>query len=471
MQVRVRFAPSPTGHLHIGGLRVAIFNWLFARHNNGKFLLRIEDTDIERSKKEYTDSILESLKWMDIIADEPVVIQTKMIGEHKKLIDKLLAQKKAYICTCPRRSTEQLESEESYSKYDGTCRNKEITIDQLQSDTAYVIRFKLPSNIETVSFNDMIIGPISTSIDQLDDFVIARSDGTPIYQFAVVADDIMMKISHVIRGADHINNTPKQILIYQALEAEIPNFAHLPLITNAQGAKLSKRDAAVSVLEYRKSGFLSDALFNYLVRLGWSHGDQEIFTKDELIKYFTLDHVGKSPAVFDMQKLEWVNTVYIKQKSAKEILQLIICDIDEKFREKVLNLNDNQIIQLIDLYKERVKTLKSMADEIIALDNIPGKYEESGLSDLNIETKNYLKKLVDEFKKSSEWNEDGLSVLIKQFCKQLQIKLPAVAQPIRLALTGTMTSPGIFHLLSIFGKEESIKRINIFINFIDKYKK
>src|ERR1700733_99493 len=296
--VRVRFAPSPTGHLHIGGMRSAIFNWLFARHNNGSFLLRIEDTDRERSKQEYTDSILASFAWMRIDWDEPVVIQSERAKRHQEVAQKLYAQGKAYYCICtPEQVQDRLAAQSGFDinfmKYDGLCRNA--------SHTKGALRFKIPDDITEVTFHDLIRDTITIGIDQLDDFILVRSDGTPMYNFVVVVDDADMKISHVIRGEEHIANTPKQILLYQACGFPLPYFAHLPMILGPDGNKLSKRDAATGVFEYKQLGYIPDPLFNYLVRLGWSHGDQEIFTREEVIQFFDLAHVGKKGAIFDQQ--------------------------------------------------------------------------------------------------------------------------------------------------------------------------
>lgn len=470
MEVRVRFAPSPTGHLHIGSLRTAIFNWLFARHNNGKFLIRIEDTDIERSKQEFTDSILETFKWMGMQPDESIIIQSQRLAEHKKLVDLLILKGKAYKCFCAKRSED---SEEAYTKYDNSCRDKIATEDD--DENSFVIRFKVPKNEllkdQFVSFNDLIHGSITFPLDQFDDFVIVRSDGTPTYNFVVVADDIYMKISHVIRGEDHISNTPKQIFIYEALKAQIPYFAHVPSILNEAGQKLSKRDAATSVIEYKKQGYIADALLNYLVRLGWGHGDQEIFTREELITLFTLEHVGKSGSIFDVKKLEWLNGIYIRQKSAQEILKLIEVDVDQEFTNKFSKLTNEQILKLMDLYKDRVKTLKELSNVIVEIDKVPTVYEESSLREfVNVNTISYLEELIKRLEHTAQWNEIEISFSIKQLCKELNVKLPELTQPIRLALTGTVTSPGVFALLYILSKEESLNRLNIFIKQLKSQK-
>ena len=313
--VRVRFAPSPTGHLHIGGLRTALFNWLFAKHCGGTFLLRIEDTDLERSKDEYTQAIYQAFAWVGITSDEQPLIQSQRFSIYKEVAEDLISQEKAYRCAC---TPEQVEARarqagvtgEYHGGYDGYCRFKEI-----EETEKTAIRFVIPESTQTFSWHDAIRGVISFDRSQLDDFVIVRSDGTPTYNFCVVIDDHASAITHVIRGEDHISNTPKQIALYQELGYEVPVFAHIPMILGSDGNKLSKRDGAVDVVAYRGIGYLSDALVNYIVRLGWAYGDQEIFTQEELIKYFTLEAVGKKPSVFDFTKLEWLNSLYMRART------------------------------------------------------------------------------------------------------------------------------------------------------------
>ena len=318
-EVHVRFAPSPTGHLHIGGLRTAIFNWLFARHNNGAFLVRIEDTDKERSKPEYEHSILESLSWMGITTDEPITIQSARDAEHKKLIEKLIDEGKAYKCYCSLEDLVARLGYQEHQKYDGFC--KTHTPDD--PSKPYVVRFAVPRDKPTISFNDLIRGTVTFDFDQFDDFIIARSDSAPTYNFVVVVDDEDMNITHVIRGEDHISNTPKQIMLYHALGYQLPIFAHIPLILGPAGNRLSKRDAATSVLQYKQAGYLPAAFFNYLVRLGVAHGDQEVFSKEELVSLFKVKEVGKKSTIFDIQKLTWLNGVYIRKASPTNLLLAI----------------------------------------------------------------------------------------------------------------------------------------------------
>lgn len=456
-QVRVRFAPSPTGHLHIGSLRVALFNWLFARHNNGVFLLRIEDTDIERSKTEYTASILQALEWVNIASDEPVVYQRALANVHKEFIQKLLAEGKAYKCICKGR---QAEDTEEYYSYDGRCRT--LTVEE---HVPYVVRLKLPDQ-ETIEFHDIVRGTVTFSMDQYDDFIIARSDGNPVYNLAVVIDDISMKITHVIRGEDHISNTPKQIFIYNALGVKPPAFAHLPLILAPSGARLSKRDAATSMLDYRTNGYLMDALCNYLVRLGWAHGDQEIFSRAELINLFSLEAIGKKGAMFDKAKLDWVNAVYMRQQPAQVLVDLIVRDVEPHFITRVGNWNYEQLLGFVELYKERVHTLREMVDELVQLHDLSRALDPADRAAwITPQTVEHLEKTV-EVLRASSFSDDALHTQLKDLVKQLGIKFAVLAQPIRLALTHTTASPGIYELLALLGKDESASRIAAFIDLI-----
>lgn len=460
--IRVRFAPSPTGHLHLGGLRAAIFNWLFARHNNGKFLIRIEDTDIERSKPEYFDSIIEALKWASLSSDEPIVVQSDRLEVYKQVAQDLINSGKAYRCFCLTEQEVQEDTETvGYKKYSSICRDKICTTEDLNKP--YAIRFKIPDGIAEVSFTDLIHGKISFDRDQLDDFIIMRSDGTPLYNFVVVIDDAFMNISHVLRGEEHLSNTPKQILLYQACNFKMPEFGHLPLILGPDGSKLSKRDAATSVVDYKKSGFLPDALVNYLVRLGWSHGDQEVFTRQELIDYFSLDNIGKKGAIFDLVKLEWLNSVYIKQATAQELLKFIEQDIDSDFRSHLKNWPENILLAFIDLYKSRIKTLKELIIELENIYNGPNIFDNLEVQAIKTpETKNIISKVIELFKIQSFTDTNILSSSIKNLCNELNVKLPDIAKPLRVALTGKSSSPGIFELLLLLGKQTSIERLEKF---------
>jgi glutamyl-tRNA synthetase len=390
--VRVRFAPSPTGHLHIGGLRTALFNWLFARHHKGSFFLRVEDTDVTRSRQEYQQSQLASLAWASIDYDGPLIIQSERIDQHRTVAQQLLEQGHAYRCYCPAYK-EDGDTDQGYYRYDKKCRS--LTPAQQDPTKPYSIRFKVPEGQLAITFDDLIRGTITIEPDQLDDFIIIRSDGTPMYNFVVVVDDAFMKITHVIRGEEHISNTPKQILLYKACGYPLPFFAHLPMILGPDGTKLSKRNAATSVLEYKHEGYLPDALCNYLARLGWSHGDQEIFTQQELITYFSLDHVGKKGAIFDPQKLAWINSVYLRHRSAPDILTIMQRDVNVRLHEQAPLWSEKQVLALIDLYKERVKTIAELAHELQALYAGPTGYDTSSIAaSVTPDTRLYLEQLI-----------------------------------------------------------------------------
>lgn len=463
--VRLRFAPSPTGHLHIGGLRTIIFNWLYARYNNGTFLIRIEDTDLERSKPEYTESILQTLQWMQVESDEPVVIQSERVPEHRRIAQLLIEQGKAYYCSCSQeevieRHKQKYGVNDLFIKYDGKCRGVLLP----DATKKQVVRFALPHNVEAVSWHDLVRGEISTELSQLDDFILIRSDGMSMYNFAVVIDDAFMRISHIIRGEEHVSNTPKQILLYQALGYALPEFAHVSMILGSSGEKLSKRDGATSVLEYKTMGYLPDALFNYLVRLGWAHGDQELFTRQELVNLFTIQAVHKKPAVFDVVKLEWFNGMYIRQSTEQALWKRLVDDVRHPlFKE--LTWNDTQVYTAIGLYKERVKTLHELAQELLILHGPIIVYnQEDVVHHIAPETAGYLQSLIEILVLQEPFTVDLVTERIKALAKSLNIKLVQLAQPVRIALVGKSSSPGIFELIVFLGKEESIRRIKALID-------
>lgn len=464
--LRVRFAPSPTGHLHIGGLRSAIFNWLYARHHGGTFLIRVEDTDVARSSEAYVQSQLASLAWLGLSPDEPIVYQLSRIEKHKEAARHLLLNSRAYPCFCDPRDADQLVSDLEMglgSKYAGVCRNKTFTEQDLQKPHA--IRFKLPDGMQDVVFNDLVLGEIRVNIDQLDDFVIVRRDGTPVYNFCVVVDDIDMKISHIIRGQDHVSNTPKQILLYDALGAQPPYFAHIPLILGPNGGKLSKRDAAVSVGEYHVQGYLPEALMNYLVRLGWSHGDQEVFTADELIRLFTLDSIGKKGSIFDVKKLQWLNAHYMKQKDAHTLLDAIK-SVNQEFYDELVSLwPDAMLTRLIDEYKQRASTLVDLYEAVRNLAKEPGIYNTALIAQwVTPQTADVLEQLCAQLESQQAFADHAvLSASGQELCKHYGLKTVQLAQPIRLALTGGIASPGVFELMSLLGKECSLRRIRALV--------
>jgi glutamyl-tRNA synthetase len=464
--VRLRFAPSPTGHLHIGGLRTIIFNWLLARHNNGSFLIRIEDTDLERSKPEYTESILQTLQWMGVESDEPVVIQSERVPEHRRIAQELVASGKAYYCSCSQeqvieRHKQKYGQDDMFIKYDGTCRGTQSP----DATKKQVIRFALPA-VQSVSWHDLVRGEITTELNQLDDFIIIRSDGMSMYNFAVVVDDAFMRISHIIRGEEHVSNTPKQILLYQALDYALPEFGHVSMILGPSGEKLSKRDGATSVLEYKTMGYLPDALFNYLVRLGWSHGDQELFTREQLVDLFTIHAVHKKPAIFDVVKLEWFNATYIRQSTPEQLWKRLVEDVDHALF-KSITFTDTQILALIALYKDRVKTLQELAQELLLIHTSAVQYNESDLAQhVTAQTASHLEHIVQILASQELFTVDLITEQIKALAKTLGVKLVQLAQPMRIALVGKSASPGVFDLIAILGKQVTIARLKALIDHI-----
>ncbi len=458
--VRVRFAPSPTGHLHIGGLRTALFNWLFAKHHEGTFLLRIEDTDQERSKDEYTQAIYEAFAWVGIKSDEKPLIQSERFDIYQKVAEYLISQKKAYHCACLPEEVEARARKsgfigEYHGGYDGFCKER-----FLQKSDATAIRFVIPEHIQTLSWHDAIRGLISFDRDQLDDFVIIRSDGTPTYNFCVVIDDNASAITHVIRGEDHISNTPKQIALYKELGYEIPVFGHIPMILGPDGNKLSKRDGAVDVVAYRSMGYLPDALINYIARLGWAHGDQEIFNQKELVQYFTLEAVGKKPSVFDYTKLEWLNSLYMRAKTAEELISCILLSVNSEFLLMLQSWTESQRCKAVELYKERTKNLVELNAVISDFYTGPLEYVQDDIDQYVTHETSQLLTIVIDYLKEHEINE--MHDFIKNLCKDRALKLVVLAQPIRIALTGGATSPGVFDLLTLLGKDQSIKRLTLF---------
>ncbi len=458
---RVRFAPSPTGHLHIGGLRTALFNWLFARHHRATYLMRVEDTDLLRSTREYLASQLASLQWAGIMPDEPIVYQMSRVEEHLKAAALLVAKGLAYPCFCPPRDADEVVTglEQGHaSKYAGTCRDKTIT--EADLGRPHAIRFRFPIDSEYIEFNDIIRGLIRVKVDQFDDFIIVRRDRSPVYNFCVVVDDIFMEISHIIRGEDHIPNTTKQVVLYHALEAAVPLFAHLPLILGKEGNKLSKRDAAVSVEEYRNQGYLPEALCNYLVRLGWSHGDQEVFSRDELVTYFSLDQVGKKGAIFDTKKLEWLNGVYLRKATSTELMDALKALNPAHITSLTTAWDEEQIGLLLDCYKARSTTLVALYQGIMGLVKEPRNCDMQLVAPWkNEHSKKMLRDFVESLHEIHHLEHSQLLSAAQHVVDQYGEKLVHLAQLLRLAITGTIQSPGVFDLIVILGKTQAIKRI------------
>lgn len=459
--VRVRFAPSPTGHLHIGGARTALFNWLFARHNRGVFILRIEDTDRSRSTEEYIEAIIEGMRWLGLDWDEGPYRQTDRLDIYKSYAEKLLKESKAYYCYC---SPEELEERRRLAlaqgrppKYDGRCRDlKEPVAGRIPA-----LRFKMPQSGVTI-VDDLVRGKVTFDNEQLDDFIIMRSDGTPTYNFCVVVDDVDMRITHVIRGDDHLNNTPKQIQIYRALDYEIPQFAHLPMILGPDRTRLSKRHGATSVMAYKEMGYIPEALLNYLVRLGWSYKDQEIFTVEELIEKFSLENVGKSAAVFNPEKLLWLNSYYINNSSPQRLYELVRPFlIKEGIIKEDTQIDIKWISRAITTLQERSRTLLELANSLryYILEDIEIE-DEARKKFINEKTIEYLKRVKELLSTLDVFESKSLEEAFKKFINDLGVKLSEVAQPLRVALTGKTVSPPIFDVLEVLGKEKAIRRLD-----------
>lgn len=461
-KIRTRFAPSPTGYLHIGGARTALFNWLFSRHHGGEFVLRIEDTDQQRSTDESTRAILDAMTWLGLNWDEGPYFQAQRVDLHREMVQKLIAEGKAYYCTC---SPEELENKRKMAmaegrkpKYDGNCRDK-----GLKKSAGSVVRFRGADTGFTV-VEDLVKGNIIFNNDELDDLIIERGDGYPTYNFAVVIDDALMNITHVIRGDDHVNNTPRQILMYQALGFDVPKFAHVPMILGSDKARLSKRHGATSVMAYKEMGYLPEALVNYLVRLGWSHGDQEIFSQTELVDHFTLDSVGKSPAVFNPEKLLWLNAHYIKEANTDRLAEEM-----KLLWPAGTNTDDAAFTKKIiaDL-QPRVKTLAELATaaNFYFADHVD--YEEQAAQKfLTPDVSAHLRALSAAIPSMDHFSKEGIEEFLKTFIESNGIKFKVLAQPLRVALTGKTVSPGIDEIMVTLGKDRVIRRINAAVTYIE----
>lgn len=460
-QVRTRFAPSPTGYLHIGGARTALFNFLFARHHGGKFVLRIEDTDRERSTPEAIQAILDAMKWLELDYDEGPFYQTERYPLYKQKVQELLAMGKAYPCTC---SAAELDAkrqaamkEKRKPAYDGTCRPAEGVIAQLPTDKPYTIRFRTPQEGTTV-VKDLIKGDVVFDNRELDDLIIARTDGTPTYNFCVVVDDIDMRISHIIRGDDHLSNTPRQIHFYQALGSPLPQFAHVPLILGTDKARLSKRHGATSVTAYRDMGYFPEAVVNYLARLAWAHGDQEIFSRAELIDMFGLENVGKAAGVFNPEKFLWVNFHYLKSKPLAQLANEIVPYLQAK--GYTVPQDSRWTEKMIASLRERAKTLVELVamaryyiEEELTYD------EKAAAKFLTTAAVAGLTALTDKLTALDDFSEARIEQAFADTLQELGLKMGELAQPVRVALTGSTVSPGIHEVISVLGKARSVTRL------------
>lgn len=474
--VRVRFAPSPTGFLHIGGVRAALFNWLFARQKGGQFILRIEDTDLERSETRFTQDILASMTWLGLKWDEEVLSQSTRLGIYRQKAEELVAAGNAYRCYCTEEEVGKMRElamkEGKKPRYDRTCRSRTAT-----QDGPFVIRAKLPLE-GSVEFEDLVRGKIQVSNDELDDFVLIRSNGAPTYNLSVVVDDVESRMTHILRGDDHINNTPKQVHLYRFFNYSIPLFAHLPMILGPDKKKLSKRHGAVSANVYREEGYLPEALLNFLARLGWSHGDQEIFSVQEMIQFFSFDHVQKSSAVFNLEKLQWLNGAHIRLASPERLHQIIVDDFSSSFSPDALARFKTSLgVEIVKLIQPKVKLMREMADQLVPLCT-PGVVEVSpnGLKwekdpSLKESTRLAVAEMLEVLTRKAQgganqqrsgsdavWGDSpsliqvgmtaqDMDAFLRQLGEKFGVKLGDLAQPMRLVVTGRLVSAGLFELL------------------------
>ena len=458
-----RFPPSPTGYLHVGGARTALFNWLYARKHNGKFVLRIEDTDTVRSTKTSVDAIFEAMEWLELDWDEGPYFQSDRFDLYREYLEKLLASGDAYYCTCTPDEVEAMRQKAMAAggkpKYDGRCRERGLP----KTDNA-VIRFKSPLTGTTV-VEDVIKGNIVFQNTEQDDFVICRSDGTPTYNFVVVVDDITMGINTVIRGDDHVMNTPKQILLYKALKAALPVFGHVPMVLGKDKTRLSKRHGAMSVTAYRDMGFLPDAFINYLARLGWSHGDQEFFTRDELVEKFNLESIGKSAGVFDPDKLTALNADHIRAASVGQLVPRVRPFLADKGYDAA---DDRYLADVVSTLHTRSKTLVEMADgaHFYFREDVRPYDEKAVKKFFNPDAARMLTLLADRLNDLPNLEEKTQEGAFKSVMETTGLGFGKIAQPVRVALTGTTVSPGIFEVIEVLGKERVLVRLKRAVEFI-----
>lgn len=460
--VRTRFAPSPTGYLHIGGARTALFSWAYARKHGGKFILRIEDTDQERSTQQSTQAILDGMAWLGLDYDEGPFYQMQRLERYHEVAEQLLRTGQAYYCYATKEELEEMRERQLAAglkpRYDGRWRDSK---QMPPVGVKPVIRFKNPLEGH-VAFSDLIKGRIVVANSELDDLVLLRSDGIPTYNFSVVLDDLDMNISHVIRGDDHVNNTPRQINILRALNASLPEYAHVPMILGANGERLSKRHGAVSVMQYQEDGYLPDALINYLARLGWSHGDEEIFNREQLIEWFDLSAISRSPAKFNPEKLHWINQQYLKKTDSADLVELVMPFLE---KDECLVAGGPNLQSIVDLLKERVNTIEELADAAVYFYRPLEPTDELRTQHLNAETKHLLTDLLEKFS-HIEWTRESIHHEIKTAAKHHDVKLPKIAMPLRVMVTGEVHTPSIDAVLELLGREETLARMNTQLNSI-----
>ena len=463
MTVVTRFAPSPTGYLHIGGARTALFSWAYAKRHQGKFILRIEDTDIERSTPEAVEAIMDGMTWLHLDFDEGPIYQTKRMAVYKQYIDQLIKEDKAYLCYSSKEELEVLRESQMKAglkpKYDGKWRPEPgKSLPPTPKNIQPVVRFKNPTS-GVVSWHDLVKGEITIANEELDDLVIARGDGTPTYNFCVVIDDWEMKVTHVIRGDDHINNTPRQINLLKALNANIPAYAHLSMILGDDGQKLSKRHGAVSVMQYFDQGYLPEAILNYLARLGWSHGDDEIFSMTDFCQWFDLDHITSSSAQFNTEKLDWLNSHYIKTLPLDRISSAI-----EPYLKKEVHtpIDQNLLISAIDIHRERANHLTNLAKDIAYIFEVQKPNQQDFEKHINAEALELIKSFQGSLNKI-DWTKEAIHNVMNEVVTLHAIKFPKLAMPLRVLLTGIAQSPSIDAVMAILGRDETMKRLNLYL--------
>lgn len=459
MTVRTRFAPSPTGYLHLGGARTALYSWAYARHFGGTFILRIEDTDLERSTPEAVQAILDGMKWLGLDHDEGPFYQMQRMDRYREVVKGMLEAGTAYLCYCSpdevEAMRERMRAAGEKPRYDGTWRPESgKTLPAVPEGVKPVVRFKNPLDGE-VTWTDVVKGPITIGNKELDDLVIARPDGTPTYNFCVAVDDWDMKITHVLRGDDHVNNTPRQINILRALGAELPQYGHLPMILGADGQKLSKRHGAVSVMEYPEQGYLPEAMLNYLARLGWSHGDDEIFSMQQFTEWFNLEHLTASAAQFNPEKLGWLNNHYIKASDNERLAQLALPKLE---RDGARFDGAPALPTVLGLMKERVNTINELADAAMLFYRDPQPDPELLALHLTEAVRAALATFAERCA-TVEWNKAALAAMMKEVLAAHSLKMPQLAMPLRLLLTGQLQTPAIDAVLELFGRDVVLARV------------
>ncbi|HTT13016.1 MAG TPA: glutamate--tRNA ligase [Burkholderiaceae bacterium] len=462
MTVRTRIAPSPTGMLHLGTARTALFCWAFARHHGGEFILRIEDTDLERSTEEAVAAIIDSMGWLELDYDEGPIRQTERLDRYREVIDRLIAQGKAYPCYASKEELDQLREAQmargEKPRYDGRWRPENARGRQPPAGVAPVIRFRNP-DAGTVIWNDLVKGQISIANTELDDLVIARADLVPTYNFAVVVDDIDMAITHVLRGDDHVNNTPRQINIYRAIlgdDGPLPQFGHLPMILGPDGQKLSKRHGAVSVLQYQEDGFLPEALFNYLARLGWSHGDDEKFSREKTVQWFDLAHVNRAPAQYNIDKLLWLNGEYLKEADDARLAQLVAPRVEQRGG----HIAGTPLIAAVGLLKQRAKTLNELADEAMLFYG-PHVADQALLAQHLVGRSLEAVRAFLDRAPAIAWERTQINGLLKQLLAEQAIKMQQLAVPLRVAVTGRTQTPSVDAVLELLGRDAVLARLRV----------